>query len=226
MINKWISIDTLLDNVQDELSSAEISGAEDRIRRIAIRQAYSLLNACNAPSQQAPIKTGIIKNGMIELPDDCSEVTGLKVNDTPVNVGTDSRFLRNNTSSNAYKAKIIGEVIMFTVVGGKNELDGSNYQLEYNTYPFINGTLYIPFDFENAIIEHLRYVALRQKIETAGRGQGLLQTAYRIKEDAKQKAIIDVDFPSWDEWVRIGQIWESKVPVRVKKGFDNDFNNI
>ena len=226
MIKKWIPFETVVDNLFDEITPIEYEGFEDSLKRIALRAAYALLDRCEAPKSVANPITGKIKNGGIDLPEDCANPIKLKVENQTVLLQSKMHFLRNSGESFVYKAKIVGERIMFSVVGGANALEGKEYKLEYEAYPLLKGVLYITFEFEQAIIEHIRYILLRQKIESAGRGQGLLRTAYDIKEKAAQNAVSDVDFPSWDEWIQIGKIWESKVPLNLERGNREDFKEI
>jgi hypothetical protein len=95
--------------------------------------------------------------------------------------------------------------------------------MEYETVPLINGILYVPEQFEEAIHANLEYRAMKRKVEKNGRGEGLLRTYKANRNEAEIDAITDIEMPSFDQLLAIGKIWESKIPVSIQGGINNNF---
>lgn len=228
MIKKWIPIETVIDSWLDEIDDdIEGEGSIKRIERQVKRAAYDLYSKCQVTLMLEEF-SGTISKNMIELPETYCKYESLSVEGKPVTVGGMQKHLRGNVLKGTeaqYTAKIVGEWIMFNVIGGTYNLEGKPYLLEVKTVPKINGTLYVPIQFEKAIISDLTYRSMKKKVMKNGRGEGILTSFYKIKNAEEQEAIMDVEFPSWDEMIQIGNIWESKVPKGLKSGVQNNFTN-
>lgn len=229
MINKFIPISTVVDSYLDDIDNfAEGEAAIPIIERQIRRIANDLYSKTNSPKTILEI-TGKIKDNMIVLPDDYCEFKNLNVDGEAVNVHGMQKHLRGNVtkgSDTKYQAKLVGDYIMFNVIGGTYNLDGKQYTLEYKTVPLVDGELYVPEQFQDAIIARMEYKQMKNKIASNGRGVELLREFRKEAEEKETNATTSVDFPSFDELINIGKIYESKVPASLKTGNKNNFNNV
>ena len=227
MIKRWVPIESVIDNYLDEVDSFENGESKlHALGRMSKRYAYGLFSRTSGALYTA-IDEGVIKNNMIELPEGYCKAGPLKVDGQNVSL-TMQQFLRSGkvvkSVDSVYKAAIVGEFIQFNVIGGDTQgLNGKPYIFEYKTVPLIDDVLYVPEQFEDAIHARLAFNLMKRRIELNGRGEGLLRTYKQLSTEAENDAIMDVDFPSWEELLEIGRIWESKIPLRLERGASNNF---
>lgn len=231
MIKRWIPTDMIVDNfidIDDGLKTGDFD--IDTLRRITTKTAYHLFSR-TTQTLYPEIKTGTVKDNRIELPEGWCKHEALYIDGNKVAVTMQQLLMakginKNQDSISSYKAKIMGTTIMFNVVGGTTDgVNGKQYSLEYYTVPLVDETLFVPEQFENAIHATLKLIKMQKRIERSGRGEGLLAQYRKTAQSAEDLAVINVEFPSKEQLMLIGKIWESKVPKNLEYGNQNNFTN-
>ena len=230
MINRIVTLDTAIDlflsDIDDPTSESQLNNI-----RIKARAILAELFIESQASLWPGIKEGKVEGNSIELPGDFAKFEACRVDNNPVFLSM-QKFLgtgsvqKSDKIEAAYKATLTNQHLSFNVIGGNiNNLHGKPYVLEYKALPIVDGELLMPENFVEPINLGLRTNRALTRAERTGKGITLWQSLKKEFEYKKEKAVVDVEFPSFQELIQIGKIWESKVPASISGGNTNNFNN-
>jgi hypothetical protein len=230
MIRRIVTLDTAVDLFLSEVDDPVAESKIENYRTKAMSIAADMFNQCQAPLWPR-IKEGRVEGNVIDLPEDYAKFEKCRVDNnnatiTMQNFLTSGSVTKSDNVDAVYKGVVSNHQIIFNVIGGSvANLHHKPYVLEYKALPMVDGVLLMPENFVTPIALGLRVGRALDRAERTGKGITLWQSLNKQYEIKKEEAIVDVEFPSFEELMSIGKIWESKVPAGIPGANRNNFNN-